>query len=154
MICTLCTREGHFAKDCPQRPTRLQRQRSKGWKKPEGAIYVGRPMIYGNPFPVDVYGRAGATELFRRFLTGDMSTLEMSQLSRCDPYDALSIVTLRRLILDAIPALRGKTLLCWCSKADPCHADVLLELANSCSAIAQQTTLQTSMQTTSKEVTR
>lgn len=32
---------------------RLQRQRTKGWRMPEGAIYVGRPTLWGNPFPTD-----------------------------------------------------------------------------------------------------
>jgi len=26
--------------------------------------------------------------------------------------------------------LRGKNLACWCKPGDPCHADVLIELAN------------------------
>jgi hypothetical protein len=34
-------------------PRRHQMRRTKGWRKPEGAIYVGRPSPYGNPFPVD-----------------------------------------------------------------------------------------------------
>jgi len=32
-------------------------------------------------------------------------------------------------LLAALPELRGKDLVCWCSPL-PCHADVLLELAN------------------------
>lgn len=31
-------------------PERIQRARTKGWRMPEGAVYVGRPTIYGNPF--------------------------------------------------------------------------------------------------------
>jgi hypothetical protein len=30
---------------------------------------------------------------------------------------------------DLLP-LRGKNLACWCKLGEPCHADVLLELAN------------------------
>lgn len=30
----------------------------------------------------------------------------------------------------ALPELRGKNLACWCRSGEPCHADVLLELAN------------------------
>ena len=33
-------------------------------------------------------------------------------------------------ILDRLPELRGKDLACWCKPGAPCHADVLLELAN------------------------
>ena len=36
----------------------------------------------------------------------------------------------RAAILSAMPALRGKNLACWCALDAPCHADVLLELAN------------------------
>ena len=31
-------------------PQRIQRQRTKGWRMPEGAVYVGRPTKWGNPF--------------------------------------------------------------------------------------------------------
>lgn len=31
-------------------PQRIQRQRTKGWRMPDGAIYVGRPTKWGNPF--------------------------------------------------------------------------------------------------------
>lgn len=34
-------------------PLRIQRKRSKGWKMPEGAVYVGRPTKWGNPFAHD-----------------------------------------------------------------------------------------------------
>ncbi|MGV7636606.1 DUF4326 domain-containing protein, partial [Mycobacterium kansasii] len=34
-------------------PKRIQRKRTKGWRMPEGAVYVGRPTKWGNPFIVD-----------------------------------------------------------------------------------------------------
>jgi hypothetical protein len=34
---------------------------------------------------------------------------------------------------DIVRDLRGKNLACWCKPGDPCHADVLLELANASS---------------------
>src|ERR1035437_1021501 len=30
------------------KPKRIQRRRTKGWRMPEGAIYVGRPTKWGN----------------------------------------------------------------------------------------------------------
>ncbi len=33
-------------------PLRIQRMRAKGWRMPDGAIYVGRPSMWGNPFRV------------------------------------------------------------------------------------------------------
>jgi hypothetical protein len=38
-------------------PKRIQRKRTKGWKIPEGAVYVGRPTIYGNPFHLTLRAR-------------------------------------------------------------------------------------------------
>ena len=32
--------------------------------------------------------------------------------------------------VDRLPELRGKNLACWCKPGSPCHADVLLEIAN------------------------
>lgn len=33
-------------------------------------------------------------------------------------------------LLDDIDELRGKNLACWCKPGDPCHADILLRIAN------------------------
>ena len=34
------------------KPKRIQRRRTRGWRKPEGTIYVGRPSVWGNPFDI------------------------------------------------------------------------------------------------------
>ena len=97
-------------------PKRIQRKRTKGWRMPEGAVYVGRPTKWGNRFKVGtwaivngaeeaVYNHARAVRLFR----------ENAWHWGLD--------------LDA-PQLRGKDLCCWCPLDQPCHADVLLEWAN------------------------
>lgn len=89
-------------------PKRIQRKRSKGWRMPEGAVYVGRPTIFGNPYKVSINGTASqCVEVYRNSL-------------RVQP-------ALKRLIRRE---LRGKDLACWCRLDQPCHADVLLELAN------------------------
>ncbi len=31
-------------------PLRIQRRRTKGYRMPPGAVYCGRPTIWGNPF--------------------------------------------------------------------------------------------------------
>ena len=36
----------------------------------------------------------------------------------------------RAALLARLPELRGHDLACWCPLDGPCHADVLLELAN------------------------
>lgn len=33
-------------------PERIQRRRQRGWRMPEGALYVGRPTVFGNPWAV------------------------------------------------------------------------------------------------------
>src|SRR5438445_12750312 len=47
-------------------PTRVQRKRTKGWRMPEGAVYVGRPTRWGNPYSVGApfsVGRIGVDAL-------------------------------------------------------------------------------------------
>jgi hypothetical protein len=92
-------------------PKRIQRKRTKGWKMPENTVYVGRPTKWGNPYLVNEGGftRQAATELFRKFI------------DRCGGYTGLDPIR---------EELRGKDLACWCPLDQPCHADVLLEIAN------------------------
>ena len=97
-------------------PLRIQRRRTKGWKMPEGAVYVGRPTAYGNPWC--------DAETFRRMLTGDAGLLINTPLR--DP----AVRRWRDRIMPLIVGLRGKQLACWCPLDRPCHADVLAELAN------------------------
>lgn len=88
-------------------PRRIQLSRRSGWRKPEGTIVVSRPSRWGNPFRVDEYGQAGAVEKFRVWIDGR---------ARDGHVD--------------LAQLRGHNLACWCALDQPCHADVLLELAN------------------------
>jgi hypothetical protein len=96
-------------------PVRIQRRRTKGWKMPPNTIYVGRGSRWGNPYRIgDRDRRTGGfldrTPVIERFT------------------DAL--VTGRLRISESDCAiLRGKNLACWCPPG-PCHADVLLEIAN------------------------
>lgn len=82
---------------------RIQRRRTKGWRMPEGAVYVGRPSRWGNPFVM--FSRMQAVAVFRPFAT------DLAKVGWFEP-------------------LRGRDLACWCPLDQPCHADVLLELAN------------------------
>lgn len=90
---------------------RVQLRRRKGWRKPEGAVVVSRPTKWGNPYDARrVGGRRRAAALFRRYLATSIDG--------------------RALAADARRELRGKDLACWCPLGEPCHADVLLEVAN------------------------
>lgn len=84
---------------------RVWNKREKG--VPASAVYVGRPTRWGNPF---VIGKDGDRDEVIRLYRNRMEDFP-------------------ELILAAQQMLRGKDLVCWCAPA-PCHADVLLELAN------------------------
>ena len=86
--------------DKGKHPLRQQRMRTKGWRKPKGAVCVSRPSKWGNPFK-SIHPMVAVT-LFEDLTLPD---------------------------LDLSP-LRGKVLLCWCREDAPCHADVLAWAAN------------------------
>lgn len=94
-------------------PTRLQRKRTRGYRLPEGAKSVTRPGPFGNPFPVSRFGDPAAhAEAIARF----RAWIE-------EPEQAALVDRVRR-------ELRGRDLACYCAPGLPCHADVLLEIAN------------------------
>jgi len=114
-------------------PIRIQRKRSKGWKMPENTVYVGRPGYWGNPFTASVFGLDHAILLYRDMVSGLWGP-------DLDVARALAALELRQAWLKrfngehpseaARSVLQGKNLACWCRLDQPCHADVLLELAN------------------------
>ena len=91
-------------------PQRIQRKRVKGWRMPDNTVSVTRPGRWGNPFPVS--GHRTATEAVTRFR------------------DALENGALPFTVEDVRRELAGKNLACWCRLGDPCHADVLIQMAN------------------------
>ena len=112
-------------------PKRIQLRRTKGWRKPEGAVVVARPSRWGNPFRVAdcieagfAYGEDDARQIcvaaFRAWLTGNRWADGSGPAADKRHADYLA----------SIPELRGHDLACWCPPDAPCHADVLLELAN------------------------
>jgi hypothetical protein len=95
---------------------RIQLRRTAGWRKPPGAVLVTRPHSkFANPNRIGHEARdaAEAVAMFRLYL-----------LARPD------------LVAAACAELRGKTLACWCKPDDPCHADVLLGVANAVDRLA------------------
>jgi hypothetical protein len=118
-------------------PKRIQRKRTKGWRMPGGAIYVGRPGKWGNPFVIGGYYMKGDPDIhyrapFRFVFTQTTKEYADDRYTRIDtPEQALEWF---RWYIEKYPKqlneLRGKDLACWCRLDEPCHADVLLELAN------------------------
>lgn len=126
-------------------PRRVQRQRTKGWRMPEKAVYVGRPSLWGNPWSIrdvretwpdltiaqaaQVSVHKYREELEHWGLMSDYSLLvSEARWERMD--EAIRESGARNMGEYAAIALRGKDLACWCPLDQPCHADVLLELAN------------------------
>lgn len=119
-------------------PRRIQLRRTPGWRKPVGAVVVARPSRWGNPFRIErdecdapagglcwtvtdgriervhigteTEARETAVE-FYELHTGPMGDHEL------DPAEVRA-------------ALAGRDLCCWCPLDQPCHADVLLAIAN------------------------
>ena len=112
-------------------PERIQRRRTKGWRMPAGAIYVGRPSRWGNPFTISSAIESGyaSTTDEARFLvvTAFASCIERGDQSTWWFDNGASHLN---RIRDNLHELRGHDLCCWCPLDSPCHATVLLELAN------------------------
>lgn len=73
---------------------------------PDGAVYIGRPSKWGNPFSIGVHG--DRIECVRQYKNWIMTKPEL---------------------MASLGELRGKDLVCWCSPL-LCHGDVLIGLAN------------------------
>jgi len=73
---------------------------------PPGAVYIGRPSKWGNPFVIGKHGtRDQVVARYRAYLLANAA------------------------LMAALPELAGKHLVCWCAP-DACHGDVLVELAS------------------------
>lgn len=141
-------------------PRRLRLSRQKGYRKPEGAVVVARPSRWGNFYvvrrnrvpaqrhPLDFGGRFTTTG--PKWVVVTVGKFGQETGSRWGAWDDKAEATtfaveLFRRTLEAIfvdldgdlnreyylKDLRGKDLACWCPlDGSPCHADVLLALAN------------------------
>lgn len=95
---------------------RIQLKRSKGWKMPANALKVDRTTRWGNPFTITECGSAAiAVASHGRWIRG-----EIAAPGGADPPTAAAIRA----------ALAGHDLACWCPANGPCHADLLLTIAN------------------------
>lgn len=116
-------------------PERIQRKRTKGWRMPEGAVSVTRPSEWGNPFAItkvrDV--TAGRDEWVVKFgaRIWFFKSRQEAVMAAVDLFRAwLHSPRQERHRARAVLALRGKDLACYCPPGQACHADVLIELAN------------------------
>lgn len=114
-------------------PQRIQLRRTKGWRKPEGAVVVARPTVWGNPYRVEKVGKTTYHVTHGSWLCETFHSRTGAEAR------GAAVQRLRQLFdhhrdpwgVDRIRAeLAGKDLACWCPLDQPCHADVLLEIAN------------------------
>ncbi len=123
---------------------RIQRRRDKGWRMPDAAVYVGRPTKFGNPWQTGkdgcttgpgtgpgIYG-PHAAGIYADWLwcNGAVDDAEGPHIPLSVVRSYMSLMERRNVIRAGLAELRGRDLACWCPLASPCHADVLLELAN------------------------
>ena len=100
------------------KPIRVQRKRSKGWKMPANTVYVGRPSKWGNPYSPDDFIKNG--------LDGEMAEKGVIAAFSSFVHHPLN----HEFRAEIIKELKGKSLACWCPLDKACHADKLLEIAN------------------------
>ncbi len=87
----------------------VKRRRGLYGRIPEGAMFVGRPTRWGNPYKIGPDGTRD--EVIAKYRA------------------ALLAGELRITVEDVKRDLRGRDLYCYCAP-EPCHGDVLLEVAN------------------------
>lgn len=99
------------------RPVRVQLSRRKGWRMPENTVKVDRSTKWGNPFVI------GGGPMMRHALDHEGAVGFFRDMLRDPEMRAAAGYP------EDLSPLRGKNLACWCVGRH-CHADVLLELAN------------------------
>lgn len=112
-------------------PERIQLSRRKGWRKPDNTVVVARPSKWGNPFRIgvgDVPDAECAVSWFANWLSNSVDATGRYVHGETDYHGAESS---NRPSHEQIRVeLAGKNLACWCPLTQPCHADVLLNIAN------------------------
>jgi hypothetical protein len=116
---------------------RIQRRRTKGWRAPEGAQYVGRGSRWGNPFVIAPAAsrRGGLLDMWAVEFNGrKLGRWDDSSTARAEAVDRytrwIAQPEQAHMIEAARTELAGRNLMCWCPPADACHADVLLRIAS------------------------
>ena len=133
-------------------PQRITLSRAKGWRMLENTVKVDRSTVWGNPWGVGNPGllklrempsdylvrkwidQASAVNAFRLWLTEkpEWWMIPPPDYFTTKGWNSLwaSLNFQKQTIVMRLPTLCGKNLACWCKQGQPCHADVLLELAN------------------------
>ncbi|MFE7954417.1 DUF4326 domain-containing protein [Streptomyces sp. NPDC057413] len=116
-------------------PSRIQRRRTKGWRKPEWSVYVGRGTRWGNPYRLVRRGNGWAVQYGDDgAAVGTFATDTEARRYATEAFRVWAEHTVGYAVRARVE-LRGWNLMCWCpapapGEPDHCHAAVLLELAN------------------------
>lgn len=107
------------------KPMRIQRKRIKGWRMPENTVYVGRPTKWSNPFKI------GMSHPYLGWIWKD-GRKALSREMAIDMYTDMikNEIKTNQEFREFLERIKGKNLACWCPLNQPCHADVLLKIAN------------------------
>lgn len=111
------------------KPIRIQRSRQYKQVSPNGLpiIYIGRPSKWGNPFKV-------GEPIWNPEDEDKMSLITPKNINECVElfrvYIEKGITRSYTWMYKDLHELKGKNLSCWCKIGEPCHADILLEIAN------------------------
>ncbi|HEY2404831.1 MAG TPA: DUF4326 domain-containing protein [Polyangiaceae bacterium] len=108
------------------KPVRIQRSRARGARlKARNAlpiVTVSRPSKWGNPFSASLASARNAAEKLR-LRAESVAEFKRALIGRGPRVLPFTVADVRR-------ELAGKNLACWCPLDGPCHADLLLQLAN------------------------
>lgn len=118
------------------KPIRVQLRRTKEWRMPDNTVKVDRSSGFGNPFRVTKVTPLDNKPIKKPWwmeATGGDGRVWMFETKQ-EALEA-AVYAFRTTMTDTFKArvvlgLKGKNLACWCASDAPCHADVLLEIAN------------------------
>lgn len=132
------------------KPVRITLSRRKGFRLQEesrainglDAVVCARPGPLGNPFmsaPDLPRSTAFEAAMFRDWMIEVLGATKLETKRQAEFLKFVRSMSgggadyLRaraERVRAALPMIRGKNLACWCKQGQPCHADVLLEIAN------------------------
>lgn len=107
---------------------RVQMSRQHPWRAEHpDAVIVARPSKWGNPYRV---GEEGWNYYYPELVSTREDCVTQYQLGLWHHYGLETRPGIYITEADVRRELAGKDLACWCPLDQPCHADVLLEIAN------------------------
>lgn len=116
-------------------PVRVQRKRTKGYKMPPNTKSVTRPGKFGNPYKIGMHNVWDIKDLKTGKSLKDYLIEKNGENKYHDVEDVLLAYRQKIAASQAMQRLikhylKGKNLACFCPLDKPCHADILLEVAN------------------------